>query len=379
MNDQGDRQAPFWRLYKSAVMGCLLPEAHAGVSAGVMRAVWRVYADHADNTTHISFPARDRVAAICGFSTKQVSRAVAALVETGWLEVIQPARQHSSDVCRVIIQTGHHVLSEVYPDIQTGHGVYSEVLPGVSSEVYPDIQTGHHVRQGGHHVPQTGHHVPLTNITNKELVEVDSSVSPQASEDTTDHQRLFKEGETEESEAVHTRHHQEHTEQPSAIDRIRMLLEDDEQTHRGVWLVAQRIGRKLSEQDARSIAFTLQANTFSAEEMMQYLGEKIADHSETPDRLMVRYINADAPSWLLEARERSRVYIAPSYDVKRYTDEERALIEQEEREAEEARQRQVDELMASERGQRYLEEGRRMLEGGMNVNDVLSSITGGRR
>lgn len=170
MSDQDDRQVPFWRAYQSAVMGCLLPEAHNGVSKGVMRAVWRCYADHANNTTHIAYPSRDRVAAISGFSTKQVSRAVAALAETGWLEIVQPARQHSSDVCRVIIQGGHGVPSEVYPDIQTRHHVPSEVQPRVLPEVHPESRGDTTSSRPDFEGSQGGHHVPLTILTNQELV-----------------------------------------------------------------------------------------------------------------------------------------------------------------------------------------------------------------
>lgn len=377
MTDSTPGQDPFWKRYRAAVQTGDLPDAHGGVSGSALVAVWRCFADHANKSTDEAYPSIERVALLTRLSFPTVQRAIRSLVSSGWLTMVSPQAGRRPPVYKVNI-LGYH--DDNPNDNPTFKGYHDDKASDNSNDKATDNPNPRVITVESRVIneyPQGYHGDNQTIRSNREQEVVDSSVSPQQREETTDHQRLFKDRGGEESEAVHTRHHQEHTEQPSAIDRIRMLLEDEEQTHRGVWLVAQRIGRKLSEQDARSIAFTLQANTFDAEEMMQYLGEKIADHSETPDRLMVRYINADAPSWLLEARERSRVYLAPSYTKIRYTDEELAAFRREEEEAEAARERHAEELLASEKGQRYINEARAMLGDGMDVDDVLRAVTGG--
>lgn len=315
MSDHDDRQAPaqgsgksfafsdaFRAIihpdHKTIKAGAIkpMPEAHDGVSAVVMRAVWQCYATYADADDGSSaYPSYSTVSKLTGCSVRQVQRAVIALTDTGWLIKTHEATKVTPAIYTVRLK-GIDILSPhdtLSPDNTSTHDTLS-----IDDMTPCHLTTRHEVTpcHGGIDTLSWGYRqgglLPTHIPTQEPAVDARGSAAPTTTQQV--------EGKL------------------STLERIdRYLCDLDlEEVARGIYLLTKTCGHDFNQKQCSSIAFTLKSCMFEVDEIKLYIGEKLAAHADTPTSQACKYIASDASRWLVESRDRSRLGVdmdGPTY------------------------------------------------------------------
>lgn len=286
MNDHDDRQAQyaFADGYKALVvqkkyMQGSMPEAYGGVSAQVMRVVWRCYADFADwGTGASSYPSHGQVADLTGCSRRQVQRAVQALTDTGWLiKTREATKTHAA----------HYTVSLRGMDTLSTHDTLS-----------PDNTSTHDITSIGDMTPC--HLTTRHEVTTRPLG-IDNTSTGYRHHDALPYQEPYQ-------EPVETRAHEPARTTPPPEDRVEGTSsvgssDIDPAAMDGLILdMFDRYGRAMEIGIAGGLHHTLRDKGLSNRQVLAYLEERLIEFgvSDYDTKAAVRYIIRDAAKWLAD-------------------------------------------------------------------------------
>lgn len=288
----------FWELYKSNAM----PNKHMGVSGSHLRAVLIGLAAHANYSDGRGIRVgQTRVARETGLSVSTVKRAMAALLDLGWLVQTKEAT-YTSPAHHAIILIGS-VHSERSPD-------RTESTP---TGVTVNGESVHDERGEGS--PRTGGSV------HRDLLPINTNQYQSSTKDLSDlpQQRIDAPGDDDDQTlkvGVESSTNQEATPAPTVLDgnermrnhteRIMSLMSDYETAHKGVYLIAKGCGYEFDKRQCCSIHEALAHRTFTADEMRTYMTEKLAAIGHLPQHAAPGILTGNASEWLTDYRRKKR-------------------------------------------------------------------------
>lgn len=321
MSDSLARQAPFWRAYHDALRSCNLPDAHGGVSGSALVAVWRCFADHANNIDATAYPSIDRVALQTRLSSPTVQRAIKALVSSGWLKLISLQAGRRPPVYQIIILGHHGDNPNDNPNISGYHGDRSNDMANDNSNDDPNPRVITESSRVIIDVPQGYHGDTQTIVTKKELV-VDAHEGDDAPTTT----QQDEEGEEE-------------------------VAPPDDLCPDGLtqWMLDafEQYGFPLGIASATSLMVQLRGYGLTLRQIQAYITERLIDaemHDKTP---RASYLIGDAPAWL-KARQPHQPHPEDVERERKRREEQEYLWESERQAREEAARRTPEEQAAKE-------------------------------